>query len=183
MASDLRIFVEQSKSKSGNLDENVTQIDAIEQQVTEFEVPSPEASVITFISARVSDLILAPGVPPSRVRPLEIFLRGKLTFAGGLLCRIIFSLLFLLLSPGRVSSAREWRLIAQHSGISLNRMCFIKVDLKFILEVLHKKLEEGKQFHGTCGDHSCAYLHLLDDLDLFLALYSTCISLEFISCE
>ncbi|KAM7465382.1 hypothetical protein LguiB_012944 [Lonicera macranthoides] len=34
----------------------------------------------------------------------------------------------------------------------------------------------------TCGDHSCAYLHLLDDLDLFLALYSTCISLEFISC-
>ncbi|KAM7503369.1 hypothetical protein LguiB_002273 [Lonicera macranthoides] len=28
--------------------------------------PSPEASVITFISARVSDLILAPGVPPSR---------------------------------------------------------------------------------------------------------------------
>ncbi|KAM7499090.1 hypothetical protein LguiA_023504 [Lonicera macranthoides] len=44
--------------------------------------PSPEASVITFISARVSDLILAPGVPPSRVRPLEIFLRGKLIFAG-----------------------------------------------------------------------------------------------------
>ncbi|KAM7473484.1 hypothetical protein LguiB_020727 [Lonicera macranthoides] len=33
----------------------------------------------------------------------------------------------------------------------------------------------------TCGDHSCAYLHLLDVLDLFLALYSTCISLEFIS--
>ncbi|KAM7502795.1 hypothetical protein LguiB_001699 [Lonicera macranthoides] len=23
---------------------------------------------------------------------------------------------------------------------------------------------------GTCGDHSCSYLHLLDDLDLFLAL-------------
>ncbi|KAM7463638.1 hypothetical protein LguiA_031759 [Lonicera macranthoides] len=34
-----------------------------------------------------------------------------------------------------------------------------------------------------CGDHSCAYLHLLDDLDLFLALYNICISLEFISCE
>ncbi|KAM7507693.1 hypothetical protein LguiA_018146 [Lonicera macranthoides] len=50
--------------------------------------PSPEASVITFISARVSDLILAPGVPPSRVRPLEIFLRGKLIFAGGLLCPV-----------------------------------------------------------------------------------------------
>ncbi|KAM7485804.1 hypothetical protein LguiA_001813 [Lonicera macranthoides] len=63
--------------------------------------PSPEASVITFIFARVSDLTLAPGVPPSRVRPLEISLRGKLIFAGGLLCRIIFSLLFLLLSPGR----------------------------------------------------------------------------------
>ncbi|KAM7480741.1 hypothetical protein LguiB_005324 [Lonicera macranthoides] len=37
---------------------------------------------------RVSDLTLAPGVPPSRVRPLEISLRGKLIFAGGLLCRL-----------------------------------------------------------------------------------------------
>ncbi|KAM7489748.1 hypothetical protein LguiB_027232 [Lonicera macranthoides] len=44
--------------------------------------PSLEASVITFIFARVSDLTLAPGVPPSRVRPLEISLRGKLIFAG-----------------------------------------------------------------------------------------------------
>ncbi|KAM7466873.1 hypothetical protein LguiB_014435 [Lonicera macranthoides] len=55
--------------------------------VLNLDDPSPEASVITFISARVSDLILAPGVPPSRVRPLEISLRGKLKFAGGLLCR------------------------------------------------------------------------------------------------
>ncbi|KAM7489298.1 hypothetical protein LguiB_026782 [Lonicera macranthoides] len=47
---------------------------------------SPEASVIKFISARVSDLILAPGVPPSRARPPEIFLRGKLISVGGLLC-------------------------------------------------------------------------------------------------
>ncbi|KAM7499365.1 hypothetical protein LguiA_023779 [Lonicera macranthoides] len=52
--------------------------------------PSPEASVITFIFARVSDLILAPGVPPSRVRLPEIFLRGKLISVGGLLCCLNF---------------------------------------------------------------------------------------------
>ncbi|KAM7461148.1 hypothetical protein LguiA_029269 [Lonicera macranthoides] len=43
-------------------------------------------------------------------------------------------------------------------------------------------MSKGMEERLTCGDHSCAYLHLLDDLDLFLALYSTCISLEFISC-
>lgn len=37
VASGLRVFVEQLKEKSGNFDEYVQQIDAIEQQVTEFE--------------------------------------------------------------------------------------------------------------------------------------------------
>ncbi|CBI16909.3 hypothetical protein AAG906_013286 [Vitis piasezkii] len=37
VASGLRVFVEQLKAKSGNFDEYVQQIDAIEQQVTEFE--------------------------------------------------------------------------------------------------------------------------------------------------
>ena len=37
IASGLRIFMEQLKSKSGSFDEYVQQIDAIEQQVTELE--------------------------------------------------------------------------------------------------------------------------------------------------
>ncbi|KAE8709321.1 Bioproteinsis of lysosome-related organelles complex 1 subunit 2 [Hibiscus syriacus] len=37
VASGLRVFVERLKNKSGNFDEYVQQIDAIEQQVTEFE--------------------------------------------------------------------------------------------------------------------------------------------------
>lgn len=37
VASGLRIFVEQLKSKSGNFDEYIQQLDAIEEQVTEFE--------------------------------------------------------------------------------------------------------------------------------------------------
>ncbi|KAJ7974246.1 Biogenesis of lysosome-related organelles complex 1 subunit 2-like protein [Quillaja saponaria] len=37
VASGLRVFVEQLKSKSGSFDEYIQQIDAIEQQVTEFE--------------------------------------------------------------------------------------------------------------------------------------------------
>lgn len=37
VASGLRVFVEQLNSKSGNFDQYVQKIDAIEQQVTEFE--------------------------------------------------------------------------------------------------------------------------------------------------
>ncbi|KAK7316775.1 hypothetical protein RJT34_00487 [Clitoria ternatea] len=37
LASGLRVFVEQLKCKSGNFNEHVEQIDAIEKQVTEFE--------------------------------------------------------------------------------------------------------------------------------------------------
>lgn len=38
LASGLRVFVEQLKCKSGSFNEYVEQIDAIETQVTEFEV-------------------------------------------------------------------------------------------------------------------------------------------------
>ena len=37
LASGLRVFVEQLKSKSGSFDDYVQQIDAIENQVTHFE--------------------------------------------------------------------------------------------------------------------------------------------------
>lgn len=48
VASGLRVFVEQLKSKSGNFDEYVRQIDAIEGQVTHFE------SVISMLDKYVS---------------------------------------------------------------------------------------------------------------------------------
>ncbi|XP_057955672.1 biogenesis of lysosome-related organelles complex 1 subunit 2 isoform X4 [Malania oleifera] len=50
VASGLRVFVEQLKSKSGSFDEYVQQIDAIEQQVTEFE------AVISMLDRYVSML-------------------------------------------------------------------------------------------------------------------------------
>ncbi|KAK4744827.1 hypothetical protein SAY87_011139 [Trapa incisa] len=48
VASGLRVFVEQLKSKSGSFDEYVQQIDAIEQQVAEFE------AVISMLNKYVS---------------------------------------------------------------------------------------------------------------------------------
>ncbi|KAF8399237.1 hypothetical protein HHK36_015102 [Tetracentron sinense] len=48
LASGLRVFVEQLKAKSGSFDEYVQQIDAIEQQVTEFE------AVISMLDKNVS---------------------------------------------------------------------------------------------------------------------------------
>lgn len=48
VASGLRVFVEQLKSKSENFDEYVQQIDAIERQVTEFE------AVISMLDKHVS---------------------------------------------------------------------------------------------------------------------------------
>ncbi|KAF5735638.1 biogenesis of lysosome-related organelles complex 1 subunit 2 isoform X1 [Tripterygium wilfordii] len=50
VASGLKVFVEQLKSKSGNFDEYVQQIDTIEQQVTEFE------AVISMLDKYVSQL-------------------------------------------------------------------------------------------------------------------------------
>ncbi|KAH9622336.1 hypothetical protein KSS87_000962 [Heliosperma pusillum] len=50
VASGLRVFVEQLKHKSGGFDEYVHQIDAIDQQVTEFE------AVISMLDKYVSVL-------------------------------------------------------------------------------------------------------------------------------
>ncbi|GMH20633.1 hypothetical protein Nepgr_022474 [Nepenthes gracilis] len=50
VASGLRVFVEQLKCKSSSFDEYVHQIDAIEQQVTEFE------AAITMLDGYVSML-------------------------------------------------------------------------------------------------------------------------------
>ncbi|KAL8124729.1 biogenesis of lysosome-related organelles complex 1 subunit 2 [Apium graveolens] len=50
VASGLRVFVEQLKSKSDNFDDYVQQIDAIERQVTEFE------AVISMLDKHVSML-------------------------------------------------------------------------------------------------------------------------------
>ncbi|XP_074308378.1 biogenesis of lysosome-related organelles complex 1 subunit 2 [Silene latifolia] len=50
VASGLRVFVEQLKQKSGGFDEYVHQIDAIDQQVTEFE------AVISMLDKYVSVL-------------------------------------------------------------------------------------------------------------------------------
>uniref|UniRef100_A0A2N9G8H2 Biogenesis of lysosome-related organelles complex 1 subunit 2 n=1 Tax=Fagus sylvatica TaxID=28930 RepID=A0A2N9G8H2_FAGSY len=50
VASGLRVFVEQLKSKSSNFDQYVQQIDAIEHQVTEFE------AVISMLDNYVSQL-------------------------------------------------------------------------------------------------------------------------------
>ncbi|XP_050226621.1 biogenesis of lysosome-related organelles complex 1 subunit 2 [Mercurialis annua] len=50
VASGLRVFVEQLKSKSSNFDEYVEQIDTIEQQVTEFE------AIVSMLDQYVSTL-------------------------------------------------------------------------------------------------------------------------------
>lgn len=50
VAAGLTVFVEQLKSKSSNFDEYVQQLDAIEQQVTEFE------AVISMVDKYVSML-------------------------------------------------------------------------------------------------------------------------------
>ncbi|KAI8018660.1 Biogenesis of lysosome-related organelles complex 1 subunit 2 [Camellia lanceoleosa] len=59
VASGLRVFVEQLKSKSGNFYEYVQQIDAIEQQVTEFE------AVISLLDKYVSLLVKSSICLPS----------------------------------------------------------------------------------------------------------------------
>lgn len=54
LASGLRVFVEQLKSKSGSFNEYVEQIDAIEKQVTEFEaVVSMLDKYVTLLESRV----------------------------------------------------------------------------------------------------------------------------------
>lgn len=63
MASGLRVFVEQLKAKSGSFDEYVQQIDAIEQQVTEFEaVISMLDKYVSLLESKVQQFY---PVPPS----------------------------------------------------------------------------------------------------------------------
>lgn len=63
VASGLRVFVEQLKSKSGSFDEYVQQIDAIEQQVTEFEaVISMLDKYVSLLESKVHSVYQ---VPPS----------------------------------------------------------------------------------------------------------------------
>ncbi|THG18630.1 biogenesis of lysosome-related organelles complex 1 subunit 2-like [Camellia sinensis] len=63
VAFGLRVFVEQLKSKSGSFDENVQQIDAIEQQVTEFEVVI--SMLDKYVSLLESKVHSVYHVPPS----------------------------------------------------------------------------------------------------------------------
>ncbi|KAF7130035.1 hypothetical protein RHSIM_Rhsim10G0068900 [Rhododendron simsii] len=63
VASGLRVFVEQLKAKSGSFDEYVQQIDAIEQQVTEFEaVISMLDKYVSLLESKVQPYYQ---VPPS----------------------------------------------------------------------------------------------------------------------
>lgn len=63
VASGLRVFVEQLKAKSGSFDEYVQQIDAIEQQVTEFEaVISMLDKYVSLLESKVQPFYQ---VPPS----------------------------------------------------------------------------------------------------------------------
>ncbi|KAI8030254.1 Biogenesis of lysosome-related organelles complex 1 subunit 2 [Camellia lanceoleosa] len=56
VASGLRVFVEQLKSKSGSFDEYVQQIDAIEQQVTEFEAHMHADSILFYLKCMLPRL-------------------------------------------------------------------------------------------------------------------------------
>lgn len=61
VASGLRVFVEQLKSKSGSFDEYVQQIDAIEQQVTEFEaVISVLDKYVSLLESKVQSVYQPP---------------------------------------------------------------------------------------------------------------------------
>ncbi|KAF7803867.1 biogenesis of lysosome-related organelles complex 1 subunit 2 [Senna tora] len=61
LASGLRVFVEQLKSKSGSFDEYVQQIDAIEHQVTEFEaVVSMLDRYVSLLESKVQSVYRNP---------------------------------------------------------------------------------------------------------------------------
>lgn len=63
VASGLRIFVEQLKSKSGSFNEYVQQIDTIEQQVTELEaVISMLDKYVSLLESKVQSAYQIP--PP-----------------------------------------------------------------------------------------------------------------------
>ncbi|KAL4596025.1 hypothetical protein ACB098_12G111900 [Castanea mollissima] len=68
VASGLRVFVEQLKSKGGNFDQYVQQIDAIEQQVTEFEaVVSMLDKHVSLLESKVLSVYQSP--PPHPPHP------------------------------------------------------------------------------------------------------------------
>ncbi|KAK2663202.1 hypothetical protein Ddye_001776 [Dipteronia dyeriana] len=61
LASGLRVFVEQLKSKSGSFDDYVQQIDAIENQVTNFEgVISMLDQYVSFLESKMHSLYQHP---------------------------------------------------------------------------------------------------------------------------
>ncbi|OAY60360.1 biogenesis of lysosome-related organelles complex 1 subunit 2 [Manihot esculenta] len=61
VASGLRVFVEQLKSKSGSFDQYVQQIDAIERQVTEFEaVISMLDNYVSLLESKVQSVYQHP---------------------------------------------------------------------------------------------------------------------------
>ncbi|KAF2312285.1 hypothetical protein P3X46_016284 [Hevea brasiliensis] len=61
VASGLRVFVEQLKSKSGSFDQYVQQIDAIERQVTEFEaVISMLDKYVSLLESKVQSVYQHP---------------------------------------------------------------------------------------------------------------------------
>ncbi|KAL2552164.1 Biogenesis of lysosome-related organelles complex 1 subunit 2 [Forsythia ovata] len=63
VASGLRVFVEQLKSKSNSFDEYVQQIDAIERQVTEFEAVI--SMLDKYVSLLESKMQSVHQIPPS----------------------------------------------------------------------------------------------------------------------
>ncbi|XP_016201491.1 biogenesis of lysosome-related organelles complex 1 subunit 2 [Arachis ipaensis] len=66
LASGLRVFVEQLKCKSGSFNEYVEQIDAIEKQVTEFEVVvSMLDKYVCLLESRVQSVYQTRLHPPS----------------------------------------------------------------------------------------------------------------------
>ncbi|KAF3457084.1 hypothetical protein FNV43_RR01741 [Rhamnella rubrinervis] len=67
VASGLRVFVEQLKSKNGNFDEYVQQMDVVEQQVTEFEaVISVLDRYVSMLESKVQSVYqnAPPPTPP-----------------------------------------------------------------------------------------------------------------------
>ncbi|GAV87899.1 BLOC1_2 domain-containing protein [Cephalotus follicularis] len=65
VAAGLRVFVEQLKSKSGNFDVYVEQIDSIERQVSEFEaVISMLDNYVSLLESKVQSLYQNPQPRP-----------------------------------------------------------------------------------------------------------------------
>ncbi|XP_047317978.1 biogenesis of lysosome-related organelles complex 1 subunit 2 [Impatiens glandulifera] len=67
VASGLRVFVEQLKPKSGEFEEYVQQIDAIDDQVTEFEaVVSMLDKYVSLLESKVQSVYHTPIINPNK---------------------------------------------------------------------------------------------------------------------